>query len=123
MSIVRLTVSPFNTHIRIFSVDSRRAHRDLHSFPTRRSSDLPGSVTSHAPTGPTRHRPRQPRPAPCRDGARPGPVGRSEEHTSELQSQSNLVCRLLLEKKKNKEHSKTRSGISPPNGERTQRLT
>src|SRR2546427_9205417 len=31
--------------------------------------------------------------------------GRSEEHTSELQSQSNLVCRLLLEKKKK---------ISPP---------
>src|SRR5256886_12747296 len=29
---------------------------------------------------------------------------RSEEHTSELQSQSNLVCRLLLEKKKNKEY-------------------
>src|SRR2546430_5614485 len=30
----------------------------------------------------------------------PGLAGRSEEHTSELQSQSNLVCRLLLEKKK-----------------------
>src|SRR5688572_31070403 len=29
-------------------------------------------------------------------------VDRSEEHTSELQSQSNLVCRLLLEKKKTK---------------------
>src|SRR2546430_9706115 len=29
-------------------------------------------------------------------------VQRSEEHTSELQSQSNLVCRLLLEKKKNR---------------------
>src|SRR2546430_13611192 len=29
-----------------------------------------------------------------------GHGGRSEEHTSELQSQSNLVCRLLLEKKK-----------------------
>src|SRR2546430_10315709 len=28
---------------------------------------------------------------------------RSEEHTSELQSQSNLVCRLLLEKKKNRQ--------------------
>src|SRR2546430_7358007 len=28
------------------------------------------------------------------------PADRSEEHTSELQSQSNLVCRLLLEKKK-----------------------
>src|SRR2546427_8829418 len=31
-----------------------------------------------------------------------GEVLRSEEHTSELQSQSNLVCRLLLEKKKKK---------------------
>src|SRR5205085_11447745 len=30
------------------------------------------------------------------------PLPRSEEHTSELQSQSNLVCRLLLEKKKKK---------------------
>src|SRR5688572_32674928 len=29
---------------------------------------------------------------------------RSEEHTSELQSQSNLVCRLLLEKKKKNKH-------------------
>src|SRR2546430_11332892 len=32
---------------------------------------------------------------------------RSEEHTSELQSQSNLVCRLLLEKKKKKNHNRT----------------
>src|SRR2546427_3583724 len=31
------------------------------------------------------------------------PAARSEEHTSELQSQSNLVCRLLLEKKKKKQ--------------------
>src|SRR2546430_12605527 len=31
----------------------------------------------------------------------PKKMARSEEHTSELQSQSNLVCRLLLEKKKN----------------------
>src|SRR2546427_9625628 len=33
----------------------------------------------------------------------PAPRTRSEEHTSELQSQSNLVCRLLLEKKKKKQ--------------------
>src|SRR5436190_9384422 len=32
-----------------------------------------------------------------------GPVLRSEEHTSELQSHSDLVCRLLLEKKKNQQ--------------------
>src|SRR2546427_1837350 len=37
-------------------------------------------------------------------GDEPGP--RSEEHTSELQSQSNLVCRLLLEKKKKKQENK-----------------
>src|SRR2546430_9044330 len=35
---------------------------------------------------------------------RPLRVPRSEEHTSELQSQSNLVCRLLLEKKKKDQH-------------------
>src|SRR2546427_9524080 len=41
---------------------------------------------------------------------RASPIGaRSEEHTSELQSQSNLVCRLLLEKKKKRKvnHIKT----------------
>src|SRR2546430_2637297 len=39
---------------------------------------------------------RDERPKRARSNAKP----RSEEHTSELQSQSNLVCRLLLEKKK-----------------------
>src|SRR6266700_3049557 len=34
------------------------------------------------------------------------PLNRSEEHTSELQSRENLVCRLLLEKKKKKEISR-----------------
>src|SRR5688572_31670211 len=44
---------------------------------------------------------------------------RSEEHTSELQSQSNLVCRLLLEKKKkknkknNKNRKTTKTDITP----------
>src|SRR3970282_2663227 len=37
-----------------------------------------------------------------------GPNGRSEEHTSELQSHHDLVCRLLLEKKN--EESKARAG-------------
>src|SRR5688572_31799824 len=41
---------------------------------------------------------------------RSSPFSRSEEHTSELQSQSNLVCRLLLEKKKNKKSKKLRVG-------------
>src|SRR5438270_4007205 len=40
----------------------------------------------------------------------PSNVERSEEHTSELQSQSNLVCRLLLEKKKGRS---TRRCLSP----------
>src|SRR2546430_12510041 len=47
-------------------------------------------------------------------------LSRSEEHTSELQSQSNLVCRLLLEKKKTAyhthpdSHTHTRTPHLPP---------
>src|SRR5256885_10903081 len=47
-----------------------------------------------------------------RCGGRSGPVrvrGRSEEHTSELQSPCNLVCRLLLEKKKRTKHQRAYS--------------
>src|SRR5206468_7270775 len=39
---------------------------------------------------------------------------RSEEHTSELQSRSEIVCRLLLEKKKSQSHSTHRSPTSKP---------
>src|SRR2546430_7373776 len=53
-------------------------------------------------------------PAEDRRRMRPAPphIVRSEEHTSELQSQSNLVCRLLLEKKK-KIHSSSTSQATP----------
>src|SRR5438034_3370309 len=83
------------------------AHRDLHSFPTRRSSDLHRSSRSWTipcPEG-RRHVGRVTRAAPgmriMGTAAPPKPFSvRSEEHTSELQSHSDLVCRLLLEKKK-----------------------
>src|SRR2546430_10906288 len=54
-------------------------------------------------------------------GARP----RSEEHTSELQSQSNLVCRLLLEKKKKKKTdfiNRTKSVYTPHDAVRSSKL-
>src|SRR5206468_12232535 len=92
-----------------YSLDSR----NLPSFPTRRSSDL-----HPRPAGPVSadERRRVDRPVvsavlrqPCRRRRRHGcrktaeTTGRrSEEHTSELQSRSDLVCRLLLEKKKKK---------------------
>src|SRR2546430_6294927 len=44
---------------------------------------------------------------------------RSEEHTSELQSQSNLVCRLLLEKKKKFSHLRDGTIRSPAPAQRT----
>src|SRR5690349_24427523 len=77
----------------------RGGHRDLHSFPTRRSSDL-------SPRQMQKDRPYEPDPPTssaksCRGVARvpsQSPT-RSEEHTSELQSRRDLVCRLLLEKK------------------------
>src|SRR5437773_10155861 len=70
--------------------------RVLHSFPTRRSSDLPvrwSGCTQDRPVSTTASR----RPASA-DRSNSG----SEEHTSELQSHHDLVCRLLLEKKKNR---------------------
>src|SRR2546427_6919878 len=45
-------------------------------------------------------------------------MARSEEHTSELQSQSNLVCRLLLEKKKKKKRKNKRQ-VEPLNVEQS----
>src|SRR5438270_9509245 len=45
--------------------------------------------------------------------------GRSEEHTSELQSQSNLVCRLLLEKKKQPDKRRLKLYPSDYNQENT----
>src|SRR5205814_6549336 len=62
----------------------------------------------HGAPGPAAHATRGPQLAPARRGPVPGPTGdlavplaregRSEEHTSELQSLRHLVCRLLLEK-------------------------
>src|SRR5438132_2016004 len=66
-------------------------HRDLRSFPTRRSSDLWMRAARWRAAWWTVGRTAARRPRP--------PHGRSEEHTSELQSHSDLVCRLLLEKK------------------------
>src|SRR5699024_12837965 len=88
--------------------------RNLHSFPTRRSSDLhdvrrplPGTVRPGLRPRFQLGTPGSGR-EPARGGAghvasgrrRRGRPGRSEEHTSELQSRFDLVCRLLLEKKK-----------------------
>src|SRR2546430_3715970 len=62
--------------------------------------DLAGSATTDRDQG--QHDSGQPGGQRCR--------ARSEEHTSELQSQSNLVCRLLLEKKKKKDITTTHAG-------------
>src|SRR5206468_12188533 len=85
----------------LFFFSSSGPHPHLHSFPTRRSSDLRlhrieavgcqdmSDVVAERALAADHHA----------DGA---DQGRSEEHTSELQSRSDLVCRLLLEKKKKK---------------------
>src|SRR5688500_19099691 len=89
----------------LFVVSRYYAHSVLHPFPTRRSSDLSADVQrSPAVTALRSGRRASGRGGPLGDdgGLRsPGDDGRprSEEHTSELQSPCNLVCRLLLEKK------------------------
>src|SRR5438093_7546411 len=90
-------------------------HRDLHSFPTRRSSDLTLATQASGADGRVYGGDRRTRDCgncvvadrrgngegDSRTTNRQG-KSRSEEHTSELQSLTNLVCRLLLEKKKKK---------------------
>src|SRR5204862_4530452 len=95
--------------------------RHLHSFPTRRSSDLAWAGadtptgradTAEGPGDGQKHSPGQG--DPCQQRLRRGTRGscgrcgrdlRSEEHTSELQSRRDLVCRLLLEKKKQRQNT------------------
>src|SRR5699024_12667828 len=73
---------------------SRALRTDQHSFPTRRSSDLRPFADTSAAT------PASPGSPSLTDGPSSSPrATRSEEHTSELQSRFDLVCRLLLEKK------------------------
>src|SRR5687768_17870874 len=90
-------------------------HRHLHSFPTRRSSDLTSDVTVDLSALAAEAE----QPNDVLADREYGPLGkldalelagygyrwirRSEEHTSELQSRLHLVCRLLLEKKKKRE--------------------
>src|SRR5438874_12910744 len=73
--------------------------RSLPSFPTRRSSDLENRRrTDRAGRRSARRQQRTTRSV--RRARRRRSSLRSEEHTSELQSRRDLVCRLLLEKKK-----------------------
>src|SRR5438477_4491626 len=76
-----------------FFIQDHVDNHDLHSFPTRRSSDLkcltlPAAINSFTV------------PATSSAGTAGSTRCRSEEHTCELQSHVNIVCRLLLEKKK-----------------------
>src|SRR5439155_7074465 len=106
-----------HSHIHIFFFQCYGHPRALHSFPTRRSSDLQEGglyvLTMHPFY--TGHRSRalwldkliaymKSKPgvwfATHEDVAKYVKTTRSEEHTSELQSRGHLVCRLLLEKKK-----------------------
>src|SRR2546430_7012660 len=88
----RSTLFPYTTLFRSFRVRGRR-----------------GGPTASPRRG---DRARIVRAAAC-SRPRARPPARSEEHTSELQSQSNLVCRLLLEKKKKTNHELTLY-TSPP---------
>src|SRR5437762_9942874 len=76
--------------------------RDLHSFPTRRSSDLSPcrSIPTTIATVARRLTAALSRPTAEIEDDVADVHTRSEEHTSELQSPMYLVCRLLLEKKK-----------------------
>src|SRR4051812_49698851 len=86
----RSTLFPYTTLFR--SVRECRARRRVHTWRPRPGPHARAAAWSLARAARRPHRPAPPRwSASCT---------RSEEHTSELQSHVNLVCRLLLEKKK-----------------------
>src|SRR5205814_7868728 len=100
------------SHSNKFYVSRHSDHPHLHSFPTRRSSDL--RVVAGRRMAQAHHHAARAQSPDARQRSRP--LGRqrhqlesialeqrSEEHTSELQSLRHLVCRLLLEKKKKKQ--------------------
>src|SRR5205807_9097551 len=113
-----ITIIIVHRSILFFFFSCYAAHRDLHSFPTRRSSDLArlkfleesGSGEMLAPgferTSTRRTEEGFDAEDFC-DSSCASISPRSEEHTSELQSPCNLVCRLLLEKKKKKKTNTT----------------
>src|SRR3712207_8196402 len=85
----RSTLFPYTTLFRSGVLESKQFRHDR--FVCASASDLAKEFARHVFGGPTLTGSRQ------SDQA----VARSEEHTSELQSRQYLVCRLLLEKKKN----------------------
>src|SRR5438046_7692778 len=95
-----------------FSLHLGGHHRDLHSFPTRRSSDL-SRVTHQRDFRALLHGHHQ-----FRRARQFVVLVRSEEHTSELQSLTNLVCRLLLEKKNRYCHHQSRGPHASSTDER-----
>src|SRR5437870_10542952 len=86
----------------LFYFDRCGGLRALHSFPTRRSSDL-GETAVITPA----RKPMPSRTSISSSRLRMLSYARSEEHTSELQSRGHLVCRLLLEKKKKQQPTQT----------------
>src|SRR5690606_41846686 len=101
-SLMPLGSSPSDHDVCPFLYQSSVVHQALHSFPTRRSSDLKLiSTVSAAAKLRLPIREVITSSSPLSSQLRPFvTTSRSEEHTSELQSRENLVCRLLLEKKK-----------------------
>src|SRR5688572_32296950 len=91
----RSTLFPYTT---LF----RSAHQDLLDVPRRDARPFDRGADCRRAEG--RRGDRRELPEKRADRRPGGRKDRSEEHTSELQSQSNLVCRLLLEKKKIKHY-------------------
>src|SRR5688572_32110530 len=94
----RSTLFPYTTLFRSRLVDGLGPDGSLRPALVRRSF--------LGPAGAGRRRCRRHAPGRPHHSAGDRVPARSEEHTSELQSQSNLVCRLLLEKKKKKRKEK-----------------
>src|SRR5947207_9109940 len=92
----RSTLFPYTT---LFRSPAENPRRNLRSEQSHRCAVCPSGLAAGSASAMS---------AACRGHCAPESAGRptrSEEHTSELQSHSDLVCRLLLEKKNKKQQS------------------
>src|SRR5690349_23446111 len=104
----RSTLFPYTTLFRSWQASSARSTPSWTSGWPSPCTSWPARTSRGPPRRPTWSA--APRPLPTRSTS---PPPRSEEHTSELQSRRDLVCRLLLEKKKKNGCTTVSSNINP----------
>src|SRR2546430_11465654 len=103
-----MSTHPYSSHVSFFFFFNDTATTEIYTLSLHDALPISSAATTPPPAKINGRRAVRSRPAARAIAS----ASRSEEHTSELQSQSNLVCRLLLEKKNTSVPSMTHTLIA-----------